>query len=442
MTDLSILFVDDEAHLRRAAEQTFDLADLGCEVFDDPETALTRITRSFRGILVTDIRMPGMDGTELMRRALEIDPELPIILVTGHGDVELAVTCMKNGAYDFIKKPYDPHSLVDCARRALEKRELILENRALCVATDGGDLISSQLTGRSAAINELRTQLRAIAHTDADLLIHGETGTGKERAARTLHEASARSGGTFVHVNCAALPADMIESELFGHVAGAFSGAMRDRYGKFEHAHRGILCLDEIDSLPQALQAKLLQALQNKQITRLGSNDVIPTDFRIIAIAKTDLKAAVAEGLFRADLLYRLNVVTLRMPTLAERREDIPALFTTLLNETHARYKREIPPTPTAMLQALTGREWEGNIRELRNAAERVYLGLEGAENPIDEHADSLAARMAKTERALISAALSANAGSVKETCDALQIPRKTLYDKMKKYRLERTDFT
>lgn len=439
MTHPHVIFVDDEAPLRHAATQTFDLADLVCKTFDDGEAALADLSRGFSGVVVTDIRMPNIEGTEVMKRALEIDPELPVIMITGHGDIDLAVKCIKHGAYDFIEKPFDPHRLVDCVRRALDKRQLVLENRELRSATTGDDSVTGRLTGRSAAISAVRTQLQTIAKTDADVLIFGETGTGKELAARAIHEASERAQGPFVHLNCAALPEAMIESELFGHVAGAFAGAMKDRFGKFEHANRGILCLDEIDSLPLALQAKLLQALQSKAITRLGSNDAVPLDFRTIAIAKSDLTGAVTEGAFRADLLYRLNVVSLRLPTLDERRDDIPFLIEALLADAHVRYNRTLPDVPHALVQALSGRDWTGNVRELRNAVERIYLGLEdmtgiaAATGPV-----SLADQVAEIEKALIVGALKAENGSVKAVCDALLVPRKTLYDKMRKYGIER----
>lgn len=440
MTQGNVIFVDDEEHLRRAAAQSFELADIDCQMYAGAAEALDHISRAFPGVLVTDIRMPQIEGTELMRRALAIDPEIPVILITGHGDVELAVACIKEGAYDFIEKPFDPHRLVDCVRRALDKRRLTLENRALRQSSQGSDAIDARLTGRSAVMETLRTQLRAIAHTDADILIFGETGTGKELAARALHEASTRANASFVHVNCAALPEAMIESELFGHVAGAFSGAIKDRYGKFEHAHRGILCLDEIDSLPLSLQAKLLQALQSREVTRLGSNDPVALDFRTIAIAKSDLTQAVANGTFRADLLYRLNVVSLRLPRLTERREDIPLLFAELLVDAQARYKGEMPKPQPAFLQDLARRDWAGNVRELRNVADRHYLGL-------DEHRDqgatpaSLADQMAELEKALIVSTIASQGGSIKATCEALNVPRKTLYDKMRKYGIDRAAF-
>jgi len=445
MTPETILFVDDEEHLRMAAEQSLQLEDLEVACFADAATALARIAREFPGILVTDIRMPGMDGLELMARALEIDPEFPVILVTGHGDVELAVQSMRDGAYDFLEKPYAPSRLVSTVQRALDKRRLTLDNRALRRQVGGRDVIESRLTGRSAPMVKLREQVRAIAATDADVLIQGATGTGKEVTARALHRASPRSDKPFVHINCAALPADLIESELFGHEAGAFAGAVRARFGKFEHARGGTVFLDEIESMSQPVQAKLLHAIQNRSVTRLGSNDPIQLDVRFIAASKQDLEQAAGRGEFRPDLLYRLNVVTIRMPDLEERREDIPRLFTHLVGEAAARYKRPIPDIPGAILTSVAARVWPGNVRELRNAADRFALGLDldiGTVSAASDTDQTLAEQMAEHEKSLIAAGLMAHGGSLKDTYEALGLSRKALYEKMQKYGLSRGSFT
>jgi len=449
MTAETVLFVDDEEHLRHAAAQSLQLADLEVACFADGPSALAHVAREFPGVLVTDIRMPGMDGLQLMARALEIDPSFPVILVTGHGDVDLAVQSMRDGAYDFLEKPYAPARLVASIQRALEKRRLTLENRALRRQVGGRDVIEARLIGRSEAMVRLRQQVRAIAATEADTLIQGATGTGKEVAARALHRASPRSDKPFVHINCAALPADLIESELFGHEAGAFPGASRARYGKFEHARGGTVFLDEIECMSQPVQAKLLHALQNRTVTRLGSNDPIDLDVRFIAASKQDLESAAANGLFRADLLYRLNVVTIRMPDLDERREDIPRLFTHLVGEAAARYKRPVPEIPGAVLTLVAGRHWPGNVRELRNAADRFALGLDldlGRDPRTSEAGGgsaepTLAARIAEHEKALIAAALTAHGGSLRETYESLGLSRKALYEKMQKYGLDRGDF-
>lgn len=441
MTDAPVLFVDDEADLRRAGEQTLLLADLSVIACAAAAQALDHISPAYPGILVTDIRLPGMDGTALMAEALRRDPDLPVILVTGHADVDLAVQSIRKGAYDFIEKPYDPARLVAVIRRALEKRRLTMEVRALKAQTAAGrtDPISAQLIGRSTVMAQLRAQLTAVAETETDVLIEGATGTGKEVAARALHGASARAARPFVAVNCAALPGTLIESELFGHAPGAFEGAARERYGKFRHARGGTLFLDQIDSIPLALQGKLLTALQDRAITPLGSNEPVPLDLRVIAASRRNLAKAAAEGTFRDDLLYRLNVVTLRMPSLSERREDIPGLFQILLASASARHNRPVPAISPDALAELATRDWPGNIRELRNEAERAILGLGARGEPAGN--GRLADQMAAHERSLIAATLSAQGGSIKATYEALGISRKALYEKMQKHGLDRSEF-
>jgi len=440
----TILFVDDEEHLRLAAEQSLQLEDMHVACYADAERALAKIAPDFQGILVTDIRMPGMDGLELMRRAIEIDAEIPVILVTGHGDIELAVQSMRDGAYDFLEKPYAPVQLIDAVRRALDKRRLTIENRALRSQVGGRDTIEARLCGRSDLMIKLRQKVRAIAATEADVLIIGDTGTGKDVVARALHHASSRANFPFVHINCAALPADLFESEIFGHEAGAFAGAMRSRYGKLEHARQGTVFLDEIDSLTRPLQAKLLHAIQNRSITRLGSNDPIELDVRFIAASKRDLVADAAAGLFRSDLLYRLNVVTLTLSNLSQRREDIPRLFVQLVLEAAARYKRPAPEVPDAILDTVAAREWPGNVRELRNAADRFALGLdlEFENSMIRRTAETLAQQVSAHEKALIAARLAAHDGSLKSTYESLGLSRKSLYEKMQKHGLTRDAFT
>lgn len=436
-----VLFVDDEQHLRTAAAQTFELSGIRAKCFGNAEEALASLDRDFSGVLVTDIRMPGMDGLTLMRRALDVDPELPVILVTGHGDVDLAVSSIKDGAYDFLEKPCEPARLVATVERAFEQRRLTLENRSLREKLHSSDIIEARLVGRSATMIELRQKVRAIASTDADILISGETGTGKEVVARAIHRTSSRSEKSFVHVNCAALPETMMESELFGSEAGAFPGSTRARVGKLEHARGGTLCLDEIDSLPLPLQAKLLDVLHNRRVTRLGSNDPIPLDIRVIAISKANLEKAANAGQFRPDLLYRLNVVTLDLPPLSQRREDIPALFTLLVGRAANRYSVDPPAISADIMNELAAQDWPGNVRELRNAAERFVLGLFGKNTPQDGAESGLAEQMARHEKALIAAAIAANGGRLKETYESLGLSRKTLYDKMQRYGLTREDF-
>lgn len=437
----TVLFVDDEEELRHATAQTLMLADIPAMTLDKAELALAKISRGFAGVLVTDIRMPDNDGLWLMRKVLEIDPEFPVILVTGHGDVNLAVQSMREGAYDFIEKPFAPSRLVSTILRALDKRRLTIENRALKREVGGRDKLEARLIGRSDAMVALRKQIRTIAATDADVLITGDTGVGKDLTAHALHDLSGRAAHPFVHINCAALPIDLVETELFGHEAGAFAGAMRARFGKFEFARQGTVFLDEIDSLPVAVQAKLLHAIQERQITRLGSNEPVSLDIRIIAAAKTDLAAAVASGSFRADLLYRLNVVTVHVPTLAQRRDDIASLFLNLTSQAAARYSKQIPDVPATVLAQMATQDWPGNVRELRNAADRFVLGLDPkVVDTSATDAQTLSEKMAAHEKSLIGAALTAQGGSLKQTYEALGLSRKALYEKMQKHGLSKTE--
>ncbi|MEM8537174.1 MAG: sigma-54 dependent transcriptional regulator [Pseudomonadota bacterium] len=436
----TVIFVDDEEELRTATAQTLMLADIPSDMHARAETALSRVSRSFDGVMVTDIRMPGHDGLWLMRKVLDIDPEFPVILITGHGDVDLAVQSMREGAYDFVEKPFAPSRLVGSIKRALEKRRLTVENRALKREVGNRDKLEARLIGRSDAMVTLRKEIRTIAATDTDVLITGETGVGKDLTARALHDLSARAPYPFVHINCAALPEALMETELFGHEAGAFPGAMRARFGKFEFARQGTVFLDEIDSLPIPMQAKLLHALQERSITRLGGNEAVALDIRVLAAAKADLVKAVADGTFRADLLYRLNVVTLQVPPLAMRRDDVPSLFLNLCAQAAARYAKPMPEVPADHLADMATRDWPGNVRELRNAADRYVLGLDATSVDRDDAGGSLASRMAAHEKALILAALTAQGGSLKHTYEALGLSRKALYEKMQRYGISKAD--
>lgn len=444
MEKADIIFVDDEEHLRIAASQTFELADLNAVCFASAKVALEHINRQFSGIVVSDIRMPGTDGFEFLQRVLEIDFELPVVFVTGHGDVQMAVDAMRKGAYDFIEKPFAPDHLTEVVRRAIDKRRLTLENRELRSSLTTRDELEVRLAGRTDAMVALRKTIRAVAPTETDVLIIGETGTGKEVAARALHALSPRANRQFVAINCGALPLNQIESELFGHEPGAFPGAMRERYGKFEHARSGTVFLDEIESMPVDLQIKLLRVFEERTITRLGANTPIELDVRFIAASKLDLEEEARAGRFREDLYYRLSRVTLKMPTLAERREDIPRLFIQLANEAARRYRRDFPVIAADTLANLANRQWSGNVRELRNAADRFVLGLEtpnGGERGASGDIGTLSERVAAYEKATISAELQARKGMLKETYQALGLSRKSLYEKMQKYGLDRTTY-
>jgi two-component system C4-dicarboxylate transport response regulator DctD len=323
-------------------------------------------------------------------------------------------------------------------RRALDHRGLVIENRRLRAAAGQRDDIEARLPGRSAAVIDLRRLVRTLGPSEADALIVGPTGAGKEVVARAMHDLSPRAGRPFIAINCAALPAQLIESELFGHEAGAFPGAMRPRFGRFEHARGGIILLDEIGSMPLDLQARLLRVLQDRVITRLGSNEPIALDVRFLATSKTDLAQAVALGEFRQDLLYRLAVATVRVPPLSDRREDIPLLFLQLVREAAARHGTEERVPEPELLAAMSVRDWPGNLRELRNAAERFVLGLDWMEEGAGPASPRLAERVAGFERSVIAGAIAAHGGHLRKVYESLGISRKTLYEKMQKHGLDR----
>lgn len=433
----TVLLIDDDEAMRRSTAQGLELAGFTVQAHASAEAALGQAGPGLNGVVVSDIRMPGMDGMTLLQRLSDLDPDLPVILITGHAEVSLAVEAMRRGAYDFIEKPFSMQALATVLRRALDHRALVMENRRLRAVAGQRDDVEQRLPGRSAAMVDLRRRIRSIGPSEADALILGPTGAGKEVVARAMHDLSPRAERPFVAINCAALPAALIESELFGHEAGAFPGAMRPRYGRFEHARGGTILLDEIGSMPADLQAKLLRVLQDRVITRLGSNDPVALDVRFIATSSDDLEAAVSQGRFRADLLYRLNVATLRLPPLADRREDIPVLFLQLAREAAARHGVEDRMPPPELLAALAARDWPGNVRELRNAADRFVLGFDWLEDG-EATAPRLADRVAEFERSVIAAAIAAHRGRLRPVYESLGISRKTLYEKMQKHGLDR----
>lgn len=442
MNDAVVFLVDDEEELRHSTRQALELHGLQVRSFAAAEDVLPHVGFGFGGVVITDIRMPGMDGMTLLHRIRELDHEIPVILVTGHGEVQLAVKAMREGAYDFIEKPFAAQTLAGIIRHALDRRSLVLENRRLKAVAGKRDDLETRMPGRTPVMVDLRYRMRAIGPTEADTLIIGDTGAGKEVVARGLHDISARAKGPFIAINCASLPETLIESELFGHEAGAFPGALRARYGKFEHGRGGTILLDEIGSMPLDVQAKFLRVLQERTITRLGSNESVPLDVRFIATSKVDLVAEVSAGRFRADLFYRLNVVTIRVPSLAQRRADIPLLFLHLVREACARYGRDDIKIPPDVMTEIGERDWPGNVRELRNAADRLALGLDtGLESTasVSESSVRLADKVAAFEKQLIANALTAHGGALKPVYEQLGISRKTLYEKMQKHGLDKT---
>lgn len=440
-----VIFIDDESDIRIAIEQSFELADIDARYFANAEEALLAIKHNgLPLVVITDICLPGLSGQNLLRSLRHQDPDVPVILITGHGDISMAVQAMHDGAYDFIEKPFSPERLIETVNRAIEKRKLTLENQQLKRSLKASQTLGPRIIGDTSSIQTLRDTIAHIADTDADILLFGETGTGKELIARSLHEQSSRREQNFVAVNCGAVPENLIESELYGHEKGAFTGADSKRIGKFEHAQGGTLFLDEIESMPMQAQIRLLRVLQERVIERVGSNELVPVNFRVIAATKVDLKQAAMEGSFRQDLYYRLNIVTLDLPPLRERKEDIPTLFHHFLLVAAARYGKAATSLNTHDLQILMNHDWPGNVRELRNVAERfVLLGkltqLDDA--PVPASSGSLADQVAEFEKVAIEKALIENNGSIKLTMDLLNIPRKTLYDKMQKYRIDKDSF-
>ncbi|MBT4888470.1 MAG: sigma-54-dependent Fis family transcriptional regulator [Rhodospirillales bacterium] len=447
-----VIVVDDEEHVRKSLAQTLQLAGFNSDIKENAESALDNLSRSFPGVLITDVRLGGMDGMDLLSKVQELDKDIPVILITGHGDVAMAVKAMHEGAFDFLEKPFDTDRLIDVVLRASQTRWLVMENRRLKEKLNARSGVNSVLLGVSPPMNILRDQITTMAQTDADILIMGETGSGKELVARCLHDFGPRKDAHFVAINCGALPETIIESELFGHVAGAFTGAQKVRVGKFQHANGGTVFLDEIESMPLDLQVGLLRVLQERTVEPLGANKSIPLDIRVIAATKVDLLEACNAGAFREDLYYRLNVMTVNIPPLRNRKEDISGLFQHFADIAATRQRRTCPALSAEVAHALMQNDWRGNVRELSNAAERFVLdqpplpGMEtGAVNESSvkfADGESLHERVGSFEKSLIEAELRNSAGNVTEVCKNLNVPRKTLYDKFTKYGLKRENYT
>ncbi len=436
-----VMVVDDEVGIRSAVQQWLSLCGFEVQLFSRAEDCLGALPEHFPGVILSDVRMPGISGLELLGRLQAFDADLPVILLTGHGDVPMAVEAMRDGAYDFLEKPFSPDALLVSLRRALDKRRLVLENRRLHRLADSRTRIEASLLGVSRGLQTLRRQVLDLASVPVNVLLRGETGSGKELVARCLHDFGPRSAQPFVALNCAAIPEQLFEAELFGHESGAFTGAQGKRIGKLEYAHGGTLFLDEIESLPLAQQAKLLRVLQEQKIERLGSNQSIAVDLRIIAATKPDLLEEARAGRFREDLAYRLNVAELRLPALRERREDIPLLYEHFAQAAAERLGRRYQPLSGAQLAQLLSHDWPGNVRELANTAERRVLGLE---EPLPEHLESgqsLAAQQEAFEVQCLRAAMTRHQGDIKAVLAELQLPRRTFNEKMQRHGLTREMF-
>ncbi|KQM41120.1 sigma-54-dependent transcriptional regulator [Sphingomonas sp. Leaf10] len=414
-----VALVEDDPDLRASTQQLLMLAGFDVLPFVAAQPALLAIDADFDGIVVTDVRMPHMSGIELFRILRERDPTLPVVLVTGHADVEMAVDALKAGAWDFLPKPFDPDALVAAATRAVAARALALDNRRLRAQAAGGE--QAALIGRSAAIVRLRDMIPVLADTDIDLLIEGETGTGKELLARSIHRAGRRARHRFVPVACAALPGQAIEDELFA--------TLGDR--GIVGAQRGTLFLDDIDQAPRALQGRLTQVIEDRAIR--GPRDVVPVDIRVIATAAEEAQRA--PDAIAPALLYRLAAVRLRIPPLRERREDVPLLFAHLVDASAARLRREVPSLTHEARDLLAHHDWPGNVRELAHFADRFVLGLDGSGSMAasDDASRPLPERIAAFEREAILAAIAATGGEIGAAIDRLGIPRKTFYYKVQR---------
>ncbi len=462
MATPTILVVDDERSIRRTLREIFEYEEYAVEEAEDGEDALAKARRNRYDLVLLDIKMPKRDGLEVLQTLTAEQPEVPVVMISGHGTIETAVEATKLGAYDFIEKPPDLNRLLLTVRNALDKGLLTNENRRMRqVLAEHREEEITPILGASPAISRIKDTIERVAPTDARVLITGEAGTGKELVARWIHHRSPRAEGPIVEVNCAAIPSELIESELFGHEKGSFTGATRQRIGKFEQAHEGTLFLDEIGDMSLAAQAKVLRALQENRITRVGGDRSIPVNVRVLAATNKDLLKQIEQHEFREDLYHRLSVILVHVPPLRERREDIPILaarFAERLSRRGGAAPRRINPEA---LERLTRYEWRGNVRELHNVVERLLILSEGDEVAVGDveryvragsaapasplHAllnqfDQFAEFRDKAEQLFIERKLAEHDWNVSRTAEAIGIQRSHLYNKMNKYGIERSE--
>lgn len=378
-----ILIIEDEAAIRRVlgkilAEESDTYI---VEEAEDGQTGFEKIKNDDYDLVLCDIKMPKMDGVEVLEAVKKIKPEVPVVMISGHGDLETAINTMRLGAFDYISKPPDLNRLLNTVRNALDRKVLVVENKMLKKKVSK----NYEMVGSSDAINHIKEIIEKVAPTDARVLITGPNGTGKEVVAHWLHEKSERSAAPFIEVNCAAIPSELIESELFGHVKGAFTSAVKDRAGKFEAADKGTIFLDEIGDMSLPAQAKVLRALQENMIQRVGAEKDIRVDVRVIAATNKDLKKEIAEGRFREDLYHRLAVILIKVPALNDRRDDIPTLINHFADKIAAEQGSATKRFADEAVKLLQEYDWTGNIRELRNVVERLIIlgGHEISENDV-----------------------------------------------------------
>ena len=440
----TIAIVDDEADIRSALRQMLELEGLHPIEFADAESALSGIDATFPGIVIADLRMPGLDGNGLFNRLVRCDPELPVIMVSGHGDIATAVDLVQRGAYDFLSKPFEPSALIASVRRAVEKRTLVLENRRL--RDQPAPAASGAILGESREIEDLRQTITQLAQADIDILISGESGVGKSLVAATLHRRSPRARKSMVTVDCNALSVDHAESLLFGHVSGAFAGAQFPRSGQLLFADGGTLFLDHVDGLPRALQARVQQSLEDRAVLPVGGNQKQMSNFRTISATDAGLDAMVENGEFDRSLFFRLGAYRLEIPPLRARRGDVVVLFRTFLGEAAAELKRDPPMLTPSVWNRLQNYDWPGNVRELRSFAANVALGLGDAalasRTPLaDQQQPGLKEAIAAFEADLIRNMLDQNGGDIGATIAALRLPRKTFYDKLARHAINPNDY-
>lgn len=367
-----ILIIEDEAAIRRVLKNIISEENESYDVVEaeDGLAGLDKIAKSEIDLVLCDIKMPKMDGVEVLEKIKKIKPEIPVVMISGHGDLDTAVNTMRLGAFDYISKPPDLNRLLNTVRNALDKKELVIENKLLKKKVSK----KFEMIGDSDAITHIKSIIDKVAPTDARVLITGANGTGKELVAHWLHQKSERSKAPMIEVNCAAIPSELIESELFGHVKGSFTGANKDRAGKFEAANGGTIFLDEVGDMSLSAQAKVLRALQENKISRVGSDKDIKVNVRVVAATNKDLKKEISEGRFREDLYHRLAVILIKVPSLNERREDIPQLVNFFAKQIANEQGTAIKTFSDKAVKLLQEYDWTGNIRELRNVIERLII--------------------------------------------------------------------
>lgn len=425
----TLLIIDDEQSIRDALKQLFEIEGYSVQCFSSATPALKKLSRQFSGVVLCDINMPEVNGIQFLEQVMQFDSELPVVFLTGFADVEVAVKAIQKGAYDFFEKPVS-EPLLDCIERALDKRRLVMENRELKAQVKKKSAPGVRILGETKQMQQMLHLLDAVIDTPADVLIEGETGTGKELVARYLHDHSERSNHNFVAINCGAIPEELIESELFGAKSGAFTGAKESREGKFSFAQGGTVFLDEIEAMSAALQVKLLRVLEERSVTPVGSNTAIALDIRVVAATKVDLQTLVAQGKFRSDLFYRLNLVKVMIPSLRSRKADIPLLYKHFSSIAATRFHKPMQPISPELEAQLLAQDWPGNVRELRNHAERHILlgGAMTASNNIQSNLSdetlSLAEKVSYYEQSLIEEALAQSQGSIKDAMNLLKVPR------------------